>query len=236
MKSHKPYTEEQLQWLKDNYAKYRGAPELSKQFNKKFNETRTVIAIKSVTTNKNKLGLIKPKYWWSKEEITFILQHFSVLSNSKFYKAFCQKFGNNRSLSSIKHKARELGILKNKNTVSNSCFISKKKQFPIGYIRQNGGVLYIKTKNNRVINEFDNYEKLSSYVLKQNGIIVKPDQRIKYKDGNFKNCNLNNLLVISKSTFAYITATHLWGKGEITETDLKVGELIDKIKEKEGGQ
>lgn len=56
----KHFSEEQLNWLEENSSKYY-RDELTKQFNKKFGENRSVECISSTCTRKNRQWLAKPK-------------------------------------------------------------------------------------------------------------------------------------------------------------------------------
>lgn len=50
--THRHYTDEQLEWLKENYSKL-GCREACKQFNERFNESRTFSSMKNFGTNHN---------------------------------------------------------------------------------------------------------------------------------------------------------------------------------------
>ena len=170
---------------------------------------------------------------WKKEELNFIQKFYSSMSNQSFYKKFNNIFSTKRSLYAIKAKARQMKVYVSKQTNIQSKFVVMANKYPIGHIKDTGAILYIKIKNNQSRKISDNYMPLSQYTLEKNGIQITKDQCIKHKDGNYKNCDLNNLLVISKYTFAYMNRNNLWNKGKITETALKVGELLDEIRKQE---
>lgn len=234
------FTQEQIQWLKDNYKNYR-FKELTVKFNQLFQENKSVSWIRHFVGCKRHLGLKSIfKAPFSSEEISFIKKYAPLMTRKDFYKFYCEHFGNLRTSISVNKKAKDLKALRTKETISYARYKNRDSKFPIGHIMERSWAKYIKISNAKMDknqNNLQNYMPLSQYVLEQHGIILKENQRIKFKDGNIKNCDFDNLIVVSASTMGYMSKKQLWGKGEITEAALKVGELLDKIKEiEEGGK
>lgn len=228
MKRCNSYTKKQEDWLKENYCKY-SLKEATIKFNETFNQSRTMCAIQRITTV---LG-VKSKIRFSDAEIKFLQDNAYSLTNKELYEEFTKHFKQTKTFTQIKEVLKKrLKIKRDKEIISRAIHNKMSDKFPIGYIAKST-ILYIKVKND-VNNTKKNYIPYHYYVLEQNGIKVKDDQVVKFKDGNRYNCNLDNLLVISKPTFAYMNRNNLWNKGEITKTALKIGELLDEIREKEG--
>lgn len=234
------FTQEQIQWLKDNYKNYR-FKELTVKFNQLFQENKSVSWIRHFVGSKKHLGLKSIfKAPFSSEEISFIKQYAPSMTREDFYKFYCERFGNLRTSHSVNKKAKDLKALRTEETISYARYKNMADKFPIGHIQEKTLGKYIKISDKKMEKgkgPLQNYIPLSQYVLAQHGIILTKDQRVKFKDGNTKNCDINNLMVISSSTMGYMASKQLWNKGEITEAALKVGELLDKIKEiEEGGK
>ena len=224
MSRYTTYTKEQITWLKNNYCKY-SLKQATKLFNETFNENKTTSAI----VGKAKWLKIKTASRFTKEEIKFLREFAPKLTNKELYTEFTIRFGNRKSLEQLREVVlKTLKIKKNKETVSRANHKDRLDKFPIGYIKK-ANILFIKVKD-EVNNPYNNYMPYHYYVLEQNGIKVKDNQVVKFKDGNPYNCNLDNLLVISKPTFIYMNQNNLWNKGEITKTALKIGELNDLLK------
>lgn len=231
-KVYNSYTTEQLNWLKENHKKY-GFKELTKKFNEYFNENRTIAGIKHQVEDKKYMGL-KSEKLFTKEEEDFIKKYAPETSRKEFYEMFCNNFGNKRTFNSLNKKAKSLKAYRTKETISRLNKNNQEDRFPIGYIKKVGNCLYIKVKNDLVRERgIKNYMPYHYFVLEENGIKLKKNQCVKFKDNNPLNCKIENLLVISNSTFGYMSKKDLWNKGEITETALLVGSLIDKIKDLE---
>ena len=224
MKRCNSYTKEQEDWLKENYCKY-SLKEATIKFNETFNQSRTICAIQGITTV---LG-VKSKNRFSDEEIKFLQDNAPSLTNKELYEEFTKHFGQIKTLTQIKDVLKNrLNIKRDKEIISRASHNKMSDKFPIGYIAKST-ILYIKVKDD-VNNAKKNYIPYHYYVLEQNGIKVKDDQVVKFKDGNTYNCSLDNLLVVSKYTFGYMNRNNLWDKGEITDTALKIGELNDLLR------
>lgn len=233
IRNRKGYSKEQLEWLMNNHFKYQ-FKELTKLYNKTFNENRSVSAIKHQVEDKKYLGLKSPSKFTSEED-EFIMKYAPNTTRKEFYKIFCEKFENSKHtfISTVK-RAKYIKALRTEETISRARFNSMKDKYPIGYMLKLNSMEYIKVKNEPVRkgeSRLKNYMPYHYYVLEQNGIKVKENQTVKFKDNNPHNCDLSNLLVISNSTMGYMIRNNLWNKGQLTQTALYVGQLEDMIKE-----
>lgn len=235
IRNRKGYTQEQLDWLKNNHNKYQFI-KLTQRYNEKFNENRSVNAIKHIVEDAKYLGLKSP-IKFTKEQDEFIKEFAPITTRKECYKLFCEKFKNStHTLKSVSVRAKRIKALRTKETISRARFNSMADKYPIGYLYSHNSMEYIKVRNEPLKegeNRLKNYMPYHYYVLEQNGIKLNENQTVKFKDGNPHNCNLDNLLVVSRSTMGFMVKYGLWNKGKITETALKLCELNDKIKEVE---
>ena len=108
-------------------------------------------------------------------------------------------------------------------------------------IKYHVGDIYMrKGQKHVVISEPDGITKhqyrivpLGRYVWEQNYGPIPKGYKIIYKDGNFNNCELDNLLCVNKQTIMELAKNDCFGCGEFTEATVEVSIVKQEAKKYE---
>ncbi len=198
-----PYTEEQIQFLKDN-VKGITLKELTERFNKRFNQQRT---LSSIRNQKNKYGL-KSGIVGGRFE-----KGQTPFNKGKKWDEFMSEEAQKNSLKTTFKKG---------NTPPNRREIFEERISKDGYIEmkiQDG-------KGN------DNWAYKHRYIWEQaNGAIPK-DHIVIFADGDKTNLEIDNLILISKRENAILNKRGLrYDNKETTELGITLANLILKTSE-----
>ena len=77
----------------------------------------------------------------------------------------------------------------------------------------------------------DRVVPLTRYVYEQHYGNIPKGYKVITKDGNNSNCNIDNLILVSKQQIMFLAKNDMFGCKEITETMLDIYEVDKKIKE-----
>lgn len=232
------WTEEEFDWLKQNYkndSKIRWN-KFTKEFNEHFNSDRTIQSLKYKI---NQIDNYKQTvHKWAEEEKQWCIDNINNYSYKDLRKEFEKKF--NCKLSSDKTiKAflyNKFKIVKSKE--SRSKLHARTNISPIGTIKWTNNYGYIikvsdirGTKKNHHKLEHINWRPYKEYLWQQKYGEIPKGYTVIFKDGNKRNCVIDNLVILSSSSMASMACNGLWGKDEITESAIETLQAIDTINE-----
>lgn len=242
-KFEKKYTEEQINWVKENRCCVKNLNELREKFNKKFNMNLTETTFYSLTKN---YKINNPKYlkkhYFNSDELTWIKNNIdNYIGDKHFYtdrfcKDFEKKFGFSLDRRTLWSKLNYHGIKKPKSNPNHF-------MYPIGNEKKWGNYTYVKVDDRAQTFEFGTREnQLHNYRRKTNlmyekyhNIKLNDDEDIVIQlDENPNNYSKENLYLINKKALhIYVGSKY---KNENLETKLnalKVSEIYALIKEME---
>ena len=212
------WTKEQEKWLKDNNDKYNGN-EIVKEFNKKFNTNKSK---ESLYVKRRRLGLVKfiHEIYLENEEKYLLDNYGGNKTYEELIKEFEILFGKPITLDKISYFYKKHNINKIfKPRIVYTTSIGEEKMLD-GYWcvrianKRNGGRENYKRKHILV---WEKYHKCK----------VPKDHYILFKDNNKNNFDINNLACVSNRTLSMLNWNDWNDKGEITETAIMLGELMD---------
>ena len=206
VKNKKNYSDEQKEWLKNN-VKNCSFQEITKNFNDIFGTNKTVKQINSLATS---LGLVN-------EIDSSFKKGSSPFNKGKTWDEWMSKEG--------QEKVKQFAFSSKDRSKNNADFIVK----PIGSERLHDGYIKVKIKNN---NGSKNYEFKHILVWEEKYGPVPDDSCIVFADGNKKNCDINNLILVKKSELCCMNKNGFIYKGNADAT--KVGHTMAKLKLKIG--
>ena len=221
------YTEEKLNWLRENYDNYDTVVELTKKFNEKFSCSKEPYAIGKQCS---KLGL-KKDFGYTEEQKQWLIDNYdSYDAVVDLAKEFIDVFGLERNYKSIADYCfRKLGLNKdiNKKVVPN-------KKYKVGDEKFEGGYYYIKVKEYERTGKFDNKKQKQCWKQKQRVIWenyhnqeIPDDCQIVFLNGDRSDFNIENLYCVKKKYLPYMERNHWFSDNpELTLTAIKLCELI----------
>lgn len=219
------YTQEEIDYLrKIGYMTGRTNKEITEMFNKKFNQNRTVTAIIGA---KSRHGIKSYTRVYTQEQLEYLKEITPGRTHKEITNMFNEKFKDNRTKDSIKSVLHEKGI----KTGSRGWFEEgtvPKNTLPVGTeIGREDGYIYVKIKH-------PNIWKQKHHIIyeKEYGPIPK-DQVVLFGDGNNRNFDINNLILISRSQLLGLNSINLiQNNAELTRTALTVVDIRSKINER----
>lgn len=207
-KSPIPFTKEQKEYI---FANYKGKTEndLLNELNAKFNETFTLHKLQDFK-KRNKLhsGLSGK---WKKGNVPWT----KTISKEEWFSHYDLEEW--REI----HRVKSEKLRKYKN---------------VGDIFKSAdGFLFIITSIEYGIPWHKRIRPYAQYIWEQHNGKIPNGYKVTYKDGNKLNCDISNLILVSKKEILYLAKNNGFGKGEITETLLDIYQTKQKIKEIKNG-
>lgn len=211
------YNKEHDNWLMNNKEKY-DMKTLTKEFNIKFNVQKNV---QSIQYRCQVLGLTK-KIEFNKEEKEWILNNWN---DNKTYKQQANEF---KEIFNYEiYPKRIENLLK-----SNGIYKKRAKRDVVNWGHELGeefeknGYIFVKT-NNSLYGGTRNYMPKHHVVWEKHNGQIPRGYSIIFKDNNKNNFDINNLACVSNRTLSMLNWNDWNDKGEITETAIMLGELMD---------
>lgn len=235
------YTEEQLNWLKENYQIYDSYRTLANAFNYIFNEYRTVSAIQQVLYKRLGLHLMtdkKSEHFTEDEERWLIDNYDNYSTYDTLASEFNSTFHRSKPISAIREKCtKSLKLTGMDNLGRFKKGHDLKGQLPIGTIRRMAdGTRYIKVKDSKHSYKMSGYQEpywlpIQKKVWQDHYGEVPEGKMVIFLDGNRDNLDINNLYCIDRKISA-VMAKNRWYTNSIehTLTAIKWCELFYAMK------
>ena len=230
-------------WIIENYNKY-SRTKLCEEYNKTFNKNLNYRSLENYCGKLIRLGLLerknKPVDRWkfTDEMINWILENKSKYLCDDFVKAFNEKFNCNTSYCGIKKNLLSRGIRTSWIGIRSKIDTTNMQKFKVGDIFEYHNNNWIKV-NDLPNNKLDtkgqkNYKRYANYVYEKHyNIVIPKDKFILHLDGNTLNDDINNLMLVSKSTFQSINRrkTYLKEIKGLIEANALAKEIEIQLKE-----
>ena len=217
-------TKEQRQYLKDN-VKGKSSIELAELLNKEFGTNYSYKVIANYKKNNAITSDIRCHY--TGEIIQFVKKNIKGKTCSEMAELLNKEFSLNCKSSQIKYLKKRFGLRSELD-----CRFKKGQSAhnykPIGYeFVQCDGYIYVK------IAEPNTWVKKHRYIWEKYYGKIPKGYRVAFKDQNRQNCEIDNLILVSKKDFATMAGNKLFSNSkELTETGFLIAQLINKTKEK----
>lgn len=233
------YTEEQLNWLRENYQLYDSYRLITIWFNGLFNQNRSVSAIQQVLTKRLGLYLITDKKLthFTKEEEQWIVDNFDKYSTyDNLTSEFNSIFHKSKPISAIREKCTKQLKLTGMDNLGRYKKGNIKDQCPIGTIRKtSNGCTYIKVKDSQS-SYMTGYQEpywlpIQKKIWQDHYGEVPEGKMVIFLDGNRENLDIENLYCIDRK-IAAVMAKNRWYTNSIehTLTAIKWCELFYAMK------
>lgn len=247
------YTEEMKKYIADN-CKGKTIAEFQSEFNNRFNTNITYTAMKSyLSGHKLKVGRGNNKKY-KKEHVEFIRNNVKGITlkelTSRFNKEFNMDASENaianlkakydlqsgiiggqfqkgqtswnkgRKMSSDQYKRCEATMFKKGNIPANARAIGSERVDKNGYI-------LIKTQDGH---KNKNWTRKHRYLYEQEYGKVPKGYKVIFADGNIRNFDLNNLIVVSDAEELIMNQHKLFKEDtELTKSGVAIAKLLDKV-------
>lgn len=219
------------EWIVENYLHYPSYKAMAEDHNKFFGTNAKAVSIKA---RARKLGLIKPRNdRYTEEQIEWLKENYHKYGCRKTAELFNEKFGDNRTFSSMKNFGRIHGVrvdeevaVKNKLAPARAGY-SKRKERPAGSTRMECGRMVMKCGDGTWKGAGKaTWEKAHGKVPK--GYVVT------HLDGDTTNYALDNLAAVPLKHLGLLQKYGLRSEcAEITKTGLLWCELHDALEKGE---
>lgn len=236
-KPHMKWRPEHEEWLKAHYYEYETIKSLTNAFNSQFG---TMASIEAVQQRSCHLGLhsnkFKTPHNYTEEQKDFIRENYGKYNRRVVYEMFCEHFGITdvsfmgfRAYISNSMKLR----LEEKNKFCTAGF--EQKRLPIGAIRKQGGMWFIKVddkigKRGSHDAERHNWQEYCRYVWEQHYGKIPEGYSIVFLDGNRDNCVIDNLDCVDKRTFCFMQTNHLFCEdARLTKTSILAAKVMREV-------
>lgn len=227
------YTEEQIDYLREIGEKTgRTNSEITKMFNQKFNQNRTINSIIGV---KSRNGIRSYTRVYTSKQLAYLREVSPGKSHKEITELFNKKFNEDRTESSVRSIMQEKGIsltddgrFKKGNRPQNI--------LPIGAeIMREDGYLYVK------IGQPNKWKQKHRLIWEQHNGSVPDEHVILFGDKDRLNFNIDNLILASKAQVLQLNRYDLIQEdADLTKTaliiadvHLKIGEVKRKSKEED---
>lgn len=234
-KPHLKWRPEYETWLKAHYFDYADIQSLMTAFNKVFGVNASK---ESVQLRSRALGLRRGKvpHEYTEEQKAFIRTNYGEYNRREIYEMFCEHFG-----------ITDLSFMAFRGYVANSLKLRlddrykfnatgfEKMRLPIGTIRKQGGMWFIKVddmigKRGSHEAEKHNWQEYCRYVWEQHHGKIPDGYSIVFLDGNRDNCSIENLDCVDKRTFCFMQTNHLFTDDtRLTKTSVLAAKVMCEV-------
>lgn len=170
---------------------------------------------------------------YTEEQIGFIKQFGSIMSNEELTLMLNEKFNTEHSAKSVRTRTKQLGIFKTSETRSR---IAKNTGYEVGTSKILGGYEYIKVDTGTGNGFYGNWKRKCRLVWEENYGEIPDGCMIVFLNGDTTDCRIENLAMINKSVASRMTNGHgrkLWSEfPEVTKTAIKLCELEENLRRK----
>lgn len=221
------YTDEQLNWLRDNYHIYRTTVDLTKAFNEKFDCSKDWHLINRQC---NKIGLSKNNGFSEKQKQWLINNYDKFDSVVCLWEAYNKKFNRNVHYTTVQGQCSKI---LNLNKDVKDKFVPNKK-YKIGDEKFSQGYYFVKTKEYERTGVYDAKRQKECWEKKHYVIWkeyyneeIPEDCIIVFLNGDKKDFDIENLYCMKRKYISYMNRNHWFSNNpEITLTAIKWCELM----------
>lgn len=239
------YTQEQIDFIVEKYRKSL-AREVQTEFERIFGFQIPEGTIRTLASKNGNYQKDKCKY--TQEQIEFVKELYNEFNAEESAKKFNEKYNTNLNSSNFRSLAnyygvkcpREYGFKPGKKLSPEIYEKCKKTMFkkghktynvkPIGSERFDRGYVYIKIDDKKWITK-------QKHIYQQHYGPIPDGYQVIFADGNSLNCDIDNLILVSKREMRYINSNHLYirnnEKIKFNESIVKLTKLNLKIYDKE---
>lgn len=220
------YSEEEIQWLKDNVCTM-GYDDLAIKFNEKFNldikgtTLKSYVSVHKIPHKK----WVMPRYVYTNEEIEWLRNNINFFKNYEcLTKEFNKIFNKNKNQHNIKDLCSDNDIHKEINYGKYG--YRHRNQYPLGTEIETNNYIYVKTQMG-VGKRFRGYKE-PYWTIKQKLIYeqhygkIKDDEMVIFLDGNTKNFDINNLYPVNRRIAVQLNSKCWYGNSELTKAMIEV--------------
>lgn len=244
------YTEEMIDWLKENYQKrtFANFEDLTEVFNKRFGTSFTKSAIwhKLNRTIDNQIvrqaGRVLPRTNWTPKMLEYLKENFCKYTNSKLAVLMSEKFKCYITSSSLEHKATRLGLRKSFADIAKyrgpnpggfKKGLPSSRRVPLGgEVVRKGGYTWVKTK---MPNTFRQKHKV---IYEAHYGAIPEGHVVIFLTGDKKDFRLENLVALSRAELMHFNKLKLQVNGdmELGQLKLDLARLNKSIGEKKNAK
>ena len=233
-KYHHKYSEEEINWLIDNYGRL-GSFEATIKFNELFDLDVCQGTIKSYISKYKipykKYSIVTSKRVYSFEEINWLKSNYNKYNSwEEVTKYLNKEFNKNYRWINIRELCnKKLKLKLDKNITQYG--LKVKEELPLGTIKDSSnGVTYIKvkmlegaykTKKNHGYTE-PYWLPLQKHIYIQKYGKIRKNEFIIFLDGNRQNFDIDNLCCVNNKIFGQLNLRGYYGKGELTRAMVEV--------------
>lgn len=177
--------------------------------------------------DKNNNSKIRKEFNYTDEHYNFILENKDKYNLEDLHKEFQKKFDVNVNFKQF-HGYFYRNKLKKGYKFLSTPHVKQRK--PIGttyYDYKNGYVIKIGNEGSKR----ERWIMLKNYIWEQKYGKIPKGYRVIYKDGNNKNCCIENLVLLSTSAISQMNLNSMFKKGKCTEAYIEVMKTWDTINE-----
>lgn len=206
------YTQEMINFLEENYQRF-SRKQLASLFNSKFKTNRLVSGINAVLVRSG-IDIEYTRFQYTQEMRTFIEENHSEISRKHLTSIFNSKFETDKSVRAIDAAKADMGI-------------AREIKKPLGAETICNGYVFVKTAHPNV------WTSKQALIWKENYGEIPRGFSIMFADGNRKNFNLDNLIMVSKQELCYVNFRGLrFDDPEATKVGVSIAKVIIKTRER----
>ena len=222
------YTQEQIDWIKNNHKNYSSRNELTQAYNMKFSENKSVRAIQFQC---GQLDLTEYNgLTYTQEQDEWLSENFEKYAWNDLCKEFNKMFNVKATGNGLRNHCRDTLHLKREN----SHIVIRNKKYEVGDEREYNGYIYVKVKEyERNGTRWSNKKARDCWKSKQNVIWesyygeVPDDCQIVFLNNNRKDFRIDNLYCVKKQYLIYMIRNNWFSTNpEVTLTAIKWCELM----------
>lgn len=166
------------------------------------------------------------------EEESFIVEHHRGTRPHEMAALVNEKYGKEYTPTQIQHLYSRLRLASGLNG-GNRKGIPPSNKTPIGHERiASNGYVYVKVSDNKG-RAVDNQKMKQIFVWEQHHGKIPKGYCVVFADGNKQNCDIDNLLLVSRGELALMNKMHLFSSdAEMTRTGTYVAKMIKLLNER----
>lgn len=224
------WNEEHQEWVKKNQFSYSSYDDFAEGFNKQFEEQITrhgIIGLLRKVCGNAKLN--ENKNIITNEQIEWAKERWGTKTARELVVEFNQRFGTNYKRGSFISLVNRRGIKMAKKIYIK--FLKKAtydNSYPVGseYVSKPNGYVFVKVNNipgNKNKNNFPlNWKMKQQLVWEQNYGEIPKGKVVSFLDGDKQNCDIKNLILMTKKEMLHLQTLKWLGKNELTKAGLEV--------------
>lgn len=224
------WNKEHQEWVKKNQFSYSSYDDFVEAFNKKFEQQITrhgLIGLLRRTCGNAKID--QKKNTIAEEQIEWAKERWGTKTARELAVEFNQRFGTNYKKGSFISMCNKHGIKMSRETYIK---LVKKSihdnSYPVGseYVNKANGYVFVKVNNiagEKNKNNFRfNWKMKQQVVWEQNYGAIPEGKVVSFLDGNNQNCDIKNLILMTKKEMLHLQTLKCLGKNLLTKAGLEV--------------